>query len=191
MMLPGRTESALRVRPSAERDLGAISRVHLDAFGPVEGPEIVALVGELLRDETAAPCLSIVAESDGTLVGHVLFTAVGIDSPSERPVASILAPLGVLREFQRQGVGSLLVGRGLGILADRGVDLVFVLGHPTYYPRFGFQPAGRAGFDAPYPIPEENAAAWMVKALRPGAVDRFAGTVQCAAALSRPEHWKE
>jgi predicted N-acetyltransferase YhbS len=145
----------------------------------------------LLRDETAVPYLSIVAESGGGLTGHVLFTAARLDSPGESPVASILAPLGVLQAFQRQGVGSLLVNRGFELLVDQGVDLVFVLGHPTYYPRFGFEPAGLVGFEAPYPIPEKNAEAWMVKALRSGALERFAGTVECASVLNRPEHWRE
>jgi putative acetyltransferase len=102
-----------------------------------------------------------------------------------------LAPLGVLQASQLQGVGSLLVNRGLELLIEQGVDLVFVLGHPAYYPRFGFEPAGRFGFEAPYPIPEKNAEAWMVKALKSGALELFAGTVACAAVLNRPEHWRE
>ncbi len=179
------------VRPSTDSDLPEISRIHLEAFGPGEGPEIVELVADLLRDETARPTLSLVAESDGELRGHVLFTAARVDGPGESPVASILAPLGVLPPFQRTGVGSLLVERGLEILVDRDVDLVFVLGHPSYYPRFGFQPAGALGFDAPYPIPDRNAPAWMVKALTPSALDRFAGTVECAETMNRPEHWRE
>ncbi len=181
----------MELRLSADSDLPAISRVHLDAFGPEEGPEIVDLVSALLSDETAVPYLSIVAESGGELTGHVLFTAARLDSRGKSPVASILAPLGVLQAFQLQGVGRLLVNRGLELLVDQGVDLVFVLGHPTYYPRFGFEPAGRFGFEAPYPIPEKNAEAWMVRALKPGALERPAGTVACAAVLNRPEHWRE
>ncbi len=181
----------MELRLSADSDLPAISRIHLDAFGPAEGREIADLVGALLSDETAVPYLSIVAESGGELTGHVLFTAARLDSSSESPVASILAPLGVLQAFQLQGVGRLLVSRGLELLIDRGVDLVFVLGHPTYYQRFGFEPAGRFGFEAPYPIPEKNAEAWMVKALTSGALRRFTGTVECAAVLNRPEHWRE
>jgi predicted N-acetyltransferase YhbS len=181
----------LKLRLSTDSDLPAISRIHLDAFGPAEGPEIVDLVSALLSDETAVPYLSIVAESGGELTGHVLFSAARLDSPGESPVASILAPLGVLQASQLQGVGSLLVNRGLELLIEQGVDLVFVLGHPAYYPRFGFEPAGRFGFEAPYPIPEKNAEAWMVKALKSGALELFAGTVACAAVLNRPEHWRE
>ena len=181
----------MRVRPATDSDLSAISRIHREAFGPTEGPEVDDLVTELLRDETAEPRLSIVAESGGTVIGHVLFTAARLDTGPSGPTASILAPLGVAEAFQRRGVGGLLVERGLSTLDEQGVELVFVLGHPSYYPRFGFHPAGVAGFDAPYPILEKNADAWMVKALEPGAVDRFSGTVVCASALAHPEHWTE
>ncbi len=181
----------MEIRPATESDLPEIARVHLEAFGPAEGPVIAALVEELLQDQTALPSLSLVAESEGRPRGHVLFTAARLGAPGERPTASLLAPVGVLQAHQQQGVGTLLVEAGLGALAERGVDLVFVLGHPSYYPRFGFEPAGCLGFQAPYPIPESNAAAWMVKALSPGAANRFRGRVECASALDRPEHWIE
>ena len=181
----------MRTRPSTESDLDAIYTVHRDAFGPVEGPEIADLVAGLLGDETAMPYLSLVAESAHGLSGHILFTAARIDSRSHVPVASILAPLGVTRESQRQGIGGLLVREGLELMADCGVELVFVLGHPSYYPRFGFRPAGVRGFRAPYPIPDENADAWMVKELKPGVMERFAGTVECASVLMHPAYWIE
>jgi putative acetyltransferase len=71
------------------------------------------------------------------------------------------------------------------------VDLVFVLGHPAYYPRFGFSPAGARGLDAPYPIPQKNAEAWMVRELRPGVIGDCSGRVICADALADPEYWRE
>ena len=76
-------------------------------------------------------------------------------------------------------------------LGECGVELVFVLGHPSYYPRFGFQPAGVLGFEAPYPIPNENADAWMVKELEPGAIQRSQGRVECSSVLSDSKHWIE
>lgn len=176
----------MKVRSSVDGDLPAISQIHREAFGPSEGPEVVALTAALLRDERAAPLVSLVAEAEGQPVGHALFTAAQVDAPGEPPVASILAPVGVLPAFQRTGVGGLLIERGHAILAERGVDLVFVLGHPSYYPRFGYAPAGPAGLHAPHPV---NPEAWMVKALSPGAVDRFSGTVVCASVLGLPEHW--
>ena len=81
--------------------------------------------------------------------------------------------------------------RGLARLTESGCELVFVLGYPTYYPRFGFQPAGPAGLSAPYPIPEEHSDDWMVLELLEGRVGRIRGEVTCAAALDKPEHWRE
>jgi putative acetyltransferase len=69
--------------------------------------------------------------------------------------------------------------------------LVFVLGHPDYYPRHGFEPAGPQGLDAPYPIPAAHEDAWMVLALRPGVIGKLRGRVVCADALDKPEYWRE
>ena len=74
---------------------------------------------------------------------------------------------------------------------EAGVDIVFVLGHPTYYPRSGFHPVGSLGFEAPYPIPSEHSDAWMVQALCPGILGTVTGKVLIADALDHPEHWVE
>jgi putative acetyltransferase len=76
-------------------------------------------------------------------------------------------------------------------LSESGVELVFVLGHPDYYPRYGFKPAGVLGYEAPYPIPDEQADAWMVQELRPGVIDSVSGKVICADVMNQPEHWRE
>ena len=78
----------------------------------------------------------------------------------------------------------MLVNEALTQLESQGVALVFVLGYPDYYLRFGFAPAGVQGFDAPYPILSKNADAWMVKELQPGAIERNEGTVRCCTTLS-------
>ena len=76
-------------------------------------------------------------------------------------------------------------------MKESGVQLVFVLGHPDYYPRSGFKPAGVLGYEAPYPIPAENADAWMVQELFSGIIGRVRGTVKCSDAMNQPEHWRE
>jgi putative acetyltransferase len=82
-----------------------------------------------------------VAEDDGAIVGHILFTPVVVEG---RPALGMgLAPLAVLPGRQRQGIGSQLVRRGLDSLRERGCPFVVVVGHPEYYPRFGFEPALR------------------------------------------------
>ena len=94
-------------------------------------------------------------------------------------------------EAQKKGVGGALIRDGLKRLTEAGVELVFVLGHPDYYPREGFRPAGQFGFDAPYPIPEKNAGAWMVLELKSGLIGKVKGTVKPADAINRPDAWRE
>jgi putative acetyltransferase len=111
---------------------------------------------------------------------------------SQRTVSSaILAPLSVHTENQSQGIGGQLIEEGLKELKASGVELVFVLGHPDYYQRYGFSTAGTKGFDAPYPIPPENSDAWMVQELHPGIIECVSGQVICADALNDLKHWQE
>lgn len=190
MSLP-RERCPLKIRHSQAADHIAISAIHTSAFGPDQGPEIVDLVNDLFDDETAKPVLSLVAETEGKLIGHILFTVVRLQPESQEISARILAPLAVASDAQGKGVGGALIKAGLQQLADAGVALVFVLGHPSYYPRFGFQTAGVLGFEAPYAIPADHAEAWMVQALRAGVIGRVTGTVQCSEVLNQPQHWQE
>lgn len=180
----------MEITRSSSSEHAEICAIHRVAFGIAEGGEVANLVADLLSDETARPLLSLVAKSDGNLVGHVLFTAATLLPGCEVSV-QILAPLGVLPGFQSTGVGGSLIREGLDQLTRSGVDLVFVLGHPGYYPKFGFQPAGVLGFDAPYPIPSEHADSWMVQELKPGVIETFSGTIKCSAVLNQPQHWRE
>lgn len=181
----------MNIRQSIHSDHEALLNVHRQAFGDEKGQEIATLVDDLFTDESAEPILSLVATQDGEIVGHVLFTKVTIE-PSDRPVsAQILAPLAVLPGVQGSGIGESLMNEGIRLLRDQGVELVFVLGHPSYYPRCGFAPAGERGFDAPYPIPEEHAAAWMVQSLNGDALGTVKGTVRCSDVLNEPQHWRE
>jgi putative acetyltransferase len=181
----------LRIFPADESDAARVLRVAERAFGDPEGPVVAALVDALCRDPSAAPRLSLLAFHEDRAVGHILFTRARIAAPGEPPSAAILAPLAVIPECQSRGIGGGLIREGLRRLRESGVDLVFVLGHPGYYPRHGFEPAGVRGWDAPYPIPEKNADAWMVRALRPDVVGTLRGTVICADAMNRPEYWRE
>jgi predicted N-acetyltransferase YhbS len=147
------------------------------------------LTKDLLDDPTARPLISLLAFEDDRVSGHVLFTRARVSGSDL--IVSILAPLAVLPECQGKGVGTALVNKGLEMLKERNTDLVFVLGHPGYYPRFGFLPAGERGFRAPYPIPGKDAGAWMVLELQDGTIGSVKGTVICADALDRPEHWRE
>jgi len=134
------------------------------AFG---GEEESELVRQLMDDPSAAPVLSLIAHIDEKAVGHILFTRAEIKDGSSSITASILAPLAVIPESQKQGIGGKLIETGLEILRKQGTDLLLVLGFPEYYTRHGFEPAMPHKLIAPYPIPEKLSDAWMVQALRP------------------------
>ncbi|AGA32486.1 GCN5-related N-acetyltransferase [Thioalkalivibrio nitratireducens DSM 14787] len=179
------------VRTMGESDRKLIADVVMEAFGPTDGPEIVQLIAELLADPSAQPVLSLVATTGDRVVGHILFSGARVETGEQAHSAVILAPLAVRPDFQSRGIGGRLVTEGLKWLVEAGVDLVFVLGYPDYYSRFGFAEAGVRGFDAPYPIAAKNAGAWMVLALRPGILGAVKGTVRCANALDDPRYWRE
>lgn len=174
------------IRETIEGDRENIYRVESEAFGYEKEAK---LVDSLLDDPTARPYLSLLAQEGDRAVGHILFTAASI-AESRRKV-SLLAPLSVVPDAQGKGVGGRLIQAGLERLAEAGVDLVFVLGHPTYYPRLGFVPAHTYGLEAPYPIPADHSDAWMVQGLHPSALAGVCGRVTCAGALDQPEHWRE
>jgi len=176
------------IREAADADLQAIRHIHTQAFGEETEADLVRAI---LADPTAAPLLSLIAEADGRPLGHVLFSRVGFSGAAAGTPAAILAPLAVLPEAQRRGIGGALIEAGLTRLRESGTGLVFVLGDPAYYRRFGFAAAGAQGLAAPHPIPAEHAEAWMVQALRPGLLGTARGAVACCAALSRPELWRE
>jgi len=188
----------LNIRRATGADQAEIFGVHRSAFGAAEGPEIVELVSGLSEDPTAVPLLSLVAESRGKVIAHILFTMVRLpfdDQPDDQSddsaiSAQILAPLGVAKAHQGKGVGGALIRYGLERLAASGTDLVFVLGHPGYYPKFGFRPAGELGYAAPYPIAPEHADAWMVHELSAGAIGYARGEIRCANVLNQPELWQ-
>jgi predicted N-acetyltransferase YhbS len=181
----------LQVRKAFESDKQAISDVVITAFGDVQGQEIAILITDLLEDPSAQPLLSLVVSADDKVVGHILFTSAQIKHSQRMVSSAILAPLCVHPEYQNQGMGGKLIKEGLKQLKTTGVELVFVLGHPGYYPKYGFSAAGIKGFDAPYPIPPENSGAWMVQVLHPRAIECISGQVICAKALNDPKHWRE
>jgi putative acetyltransferase len=177
----------MKIRNASDADLNDVLTVARAAF---ERDEEAALVRDLLDDPSAHPVFSLLAFRDNHAAGHILFTRAGIEGHPYL-TASILAPLAVVPEAQNQGIGGALIQHGLQALTASKIDLVFVLGYPDYYTRHGFEPAGRLGWDAPYPIPPQNADAWMVQPLRPGVLGEYRGRVICADKLDRPKYWRE
>ncbi|GGW14203.1 N-acetyltransferase [Streptomyces libani subsp. rufus] len=105
---------------------------------------------DTLRDTiTPEDGLSLVAEHDRQVVGHVMFTRSLLDAPRRLVDVQVLSPLAVLPQLHKRGIGSALVRHGLEVLAERAVPLVFLEGDPNYYSRFGFVPGGDLGFRKP------------------------------------------
>ncbi len=177
----------MNIREATPADLASVLAVERLAFGRDDEANFT---DAMLKDPSAQPTLSLLAIDGEQPIGHILFTKAHIEGAPELP-AAFLAPLAVVPEFQRRGVGGELIRQGLLKLREGGVDLVFVVGHPTYYPRFGFEVAGKVGFMPTYPMRAEAADAWMVLALKDGVVGSVSGRVVCCDALNKPEVWRE
>jgi putative acetyltransferase len=177
------TTAPIQVRPEAPADHDAVYRVHERAFGRADEAHLV----ERLRRE-AHPHLSLVAEAEGDVVGHIFFSPVKVESPGDPsgnpPVAMGLAPMAVLPGRQQQGIGTQLVHEGVAACRRQGVEALVVLGHPDYYPRFGFRPARTWGLRCTYDVPEE---AFMAMAVKKGALRDRSGTVRYHPAFDAVE----
>ena len=119
--------------------------------------------------------ISLVAVKDGKIIGHIFFSEVTLEPENKNLKAIGLAPMAVLPAFQNQGIGSKLVKQGLETCKNKGYEAVVVLGHPEYYPRFGFTTAKEKGFDCEYPVPDE---VFMILELKPDALNGKTGTVK-------------
>ena len=113
----------MKIRESVDNDKKSIRKVHQNAFGQSEGETVSQLAIDLLEDKTALPILSLVAEQDNEIIGNVIFSPVNIEGV-EGVSAYILAPLAVTRFAQRNGIGTLLINKGLETLKERGAEIV-------------------------------------------------------------------
>ncbi len=180
----------IQIRETGDQDFQDITEVEERAFGSVKEAQLTA---DLLKDKTAEPLLSLNAYLDNKAVGHILFTRLYLDvMTAEQPLIHILAPLAIIPEYQKKGIGGMLIREGQKKLKAMGSEMVFVLGHMEYYPKYGFIPdAARIGYEAPFPIPEEFANAWMVQSLTSEDFSLKKGKIICANALNKEEHWRE
>lgn len=162
----------ISVRPETPEDIPDIERVCHEAFGSRNEAYLV----ELLRfNEAFIPELSLVATADGEVVAHVLFSRISIVGENGKFYDSLaLAPMSVLPSWQRKGIGSSLIKKGLFIAKELHFKSVIVLGHETYYPKFGFVPASKWNIKAPFEVPD---AAYMALELLPGGLKEVSGTV--------------
>lgn len=156
------------IRLEQPHDADEVRQTNEQAFGePLEARLVDALRG-------CSGYLSLVATIDGQVVGHILFTPVTIEPPVDRRIAG-LAPMAVRPEHQRSGIGSQLIRAGLEACRRSGYAAVVVLGHPEYYPRFGFLPAHTFGLTCEFPSPPE---AFMAMEIESGALSGIGGLVR-------------
>ncbi len=160
----------LIIRPEIPEDVDSISYVNEQAFGQESESELI----EKLRNRGVLT-ISLVALQDGETVGHIAFSPVVIESGLSSFEAIALAPMAVLPAHQRKGIGGQLVRAGLEECRRLGHEIVVLVGHLDYYPRFGFVPAKPKGIECEFEVPEE---AWMILELQEGALARRRGTVR-------------
>lgn len=160
--------SECSIRPETSADHEAIRHVNRLAFGQDDEARLV----DTLR-EGGYVRLSLVAEQGSQVVGHILFSDLPILTNAGTVPALALAPMAVLPPFQNQGIGSALVRRGLDECRQQGHQIVVVLGHPQFYPRFGFSSKRAVGLASPF----SGKDSFMAVELVPGALDRVEGRV--------------
>lgn len=165
----------MQIREELISDRMSVRSIHESAFETSAEANLV----DSLR-ERAAPVISLVAEEQGEIAGHILFSPATLEEHPDLKWMG-LAPMAVRAEFQRTGIGSALVRAGLEQCRASEVAAVVVLGHPEFYPRFGFVPASRYGIRCEYDVPDE---AFMVVALQPAALLERNGLVKYHAAFA-------
>ena len=143
----------MQIRESVENDKDTIRIVHKNAFGEPEGEAVSQLSIDLLKDKTAQPVLSLVAEQNNEIIGNIVFSTVNIEG-IKGVSAYILAPLAVTKYNQGKGIGTKLINQGIETLKNRGAEIVLVLGDPNYYTRTGFKPGHN--LETPYKLEYPN-----------------------------------
>lgn len=157
------------IRDESADDSAAVHSLNVAAFQtPAEADLILAL------RQVARPLVSLVAEADGTIVGHIMFTPVALSGHPDRRMMG-LGPMAVAPAHQRRGIGSELVRAGLERCRQLGYGAVAVLGHAAYYPRFGFTPSSGFKIDCEYDVPPE---VFMVVELQRNYLYGASGTIK-------------
>jgi len=169
-----RARYLVQIRYENEEDRTGVQTVNEAAFATAAEANLVIALREQAR-----PVISLVADDGGAIVGHIMFSPVVLDGHPELKIMG-LAPMAVLPERQRKGIGSALVRAGLDECNKLGFGAVVVLGHSEYYPRFGFLPSIRFGIGCEYRVPED---VFMVKELQAGYLRAATGTIRYHAAF--------
>jgi len=160
----------IRIREQQPHDEKSIRVVNQRAFGQTQEADIVDKLRQNCKD-----LLSLVATKHNQIVGHILFSPAKIEDENRTIQGMGLAPMAVLPEYQKQGIGSELVRTGIAKLASRRCPFVIVLGHAEYYPRFGFEPASRYGIKSEWEAPDN---AFMILVLNESEIQGISGVAK-------------
>jgi putative acetyltransferase len=174
------------IRTATSQDRDAIRRIYASAFPSGESNAVARLAVDLLAETTTPDIVSLLAEADGSVVGHVAFSPVVIDN-GHKCSGYILAPLAVNPEYQRRRIGSKLIEHGMARMSAKGVDVVFVYGDPEYYERFGFSADAAERYIAPYKL--QYPFGWQAFILNEWDLGKGSVPVTCVAALCNPGLW--
>lgn len=157
------------IRKENPMDQLQVRKINIQAFGRPAEADLV----EALRKR--AGTISLVAEQQNQLVGHICFSTGHIEGKTQNFPVINLAPMAVLPKYQGQGIGSELVLSGLQACLDAGHKLVTVLGHPWFYPKFGFVPAVNYKIQCPYLVPDD---VFMIYELEEGTAQKTTGILK-------------
>ena len=167
----------IHIRKEKTEDIEKVRAVNSGAFDTVAEAD---LVDDLRISDT--PLISLIAEVDDKIVGHILFSPVDLVGGKSAGKIAGLAPMAVLPAYQKHGIGTKLVNKGLKACKSEGYQAVVVLGYPDYYQRFGFLSSALFGIKSEYDVPDE---VFMVKELVEGALANCEGMVKYHEAFNR------
>ena len=176
----------MNIRIATIQDRDDVQRVHLCAFPEGENEIVSKLAMDLLSEKTTPQTLSLVAETDGAIVGHIAFSPVTMDSHKHLQ-GYILAPLGVKPDYQKRRIGSQLIEYGMQQMSVMGVNVVFVYGDPKYYGRFGFTAEVALQFTPPYPL--QYPYGWQAIVLNEFEIGKPPVAISCVTSLCDPTLW--
>lgn len=175
---------SIRIATSLDRD--NVRDVHLCAFPEGEREIVSKLAINLLSERTTPETISLVAETEGAVVGHVAFSPVTIHN-NENLQGYILAPLGVKPDYQKRRIGSKLIESGMQQLLKMGVNILFVYGDPEYYSKFGFSTDVADRYTPPYKL--QYPFGWQAIALNECSIAKSSVNIACVTSLCDPELW--
>lgn len=176
----------MHIRAATSHDRDDIHSIHWSAFGESERKIVSRLAVNLHAEEAVLQTISLVAEIEGDVVGHVAFSPVTIDN-NENFQGYILAPLAVKPDYQKRRIGSKLIESGVQQLSRMGVDIIFVYGDPKYYSKFGFSVDAAERYIPPHKL--QYPFGWQGIALRECSVGKSSVKIVCVTCLDDPTLW--